>query len=105
GAPACDADGDADGTCTFDVALCVNAADPRLARCTPTDVATLAVTAPRKTSRKQLERDVHAQLASAFGPAGELGVGATALRANATPGFCTSAVPLALPLTTSASGA
>ena len=105
GDPSCDADGDADGTCTFDVALCVNAADPRLARCTPTDVATLAVTAPRKTSRKQLERDVHAQLASAFGPAGELGVGATALRANATPGFCTSAVPLALPLTTSASGA
>ena len=58
-------------------ALCVNATDPRLPRCTPTDVATLSITSPRKTSRKQLERDVHAQLASAFGPTGELGVGTT----------------------------
>jgi hypothetical protein len=102
---ACDRDGVVDGACTLDLALCVNAADPRLPRCTPTDVASLSITAPRKTSRKQLERDVHAQLAAAFGPAGELGVGSTRLRANATPDYCTSGVPVRIPLATSGSGA
>ena len=95
----------ANGACVFDLALCVNASDPRLPRCTPTDVATLTITAPRKTSRKQLERDVHAQLASAFGPTGELGVGTTRLRANATPDYCTSSVPVTLPLAVSGTGA
>jgi len=105
GDAACDRDGIVDGACTVDLALCVNAADPRLPRCTPSDVATLAVTAPRKTSRKQLERDVHAQLATAFGLAGELGVGPAGVRANPTPDHCTAAVPVAIPLTTSSSGA
>lgn len=105
GDPTCDRDGLADGACTLDLALCVNATDPRLPRCTPTDVASLAITSPRKTSRKQLERDVHAQLAAAFGAGGELGVGTTPLRANATPNHCTSSVPLTIPLTTSGSGA
>lgn len=104
GDPACDGDGAADDACTFALSLCVNATDPRLPRCTPTDVATLAVTAPRKTSRKQLERDVHAQLARAFGPTGELGVGPSGLRANPTPDFCTTSVPVSLPLAVSASG-
>lgn len=105
GDASCDRDGAADGACTFDLALCVNATDPRLPRCTPSDVATLTITAPRKTSRKQLERDVHAQLASAFGPTGELGVGTTRLRANATPDYCTASVPVTLPLAVSGTGA
>ena len=105
GDPSCDRDMAANGACVFDLALCVNASDPRLPRCTPTDVATLTITSPRKTSRKQLERGVHAQLASAFGPTGELGVGTTRLRANATPDYCTSSVPVTLPLAVSGTGA
>ena len=108
GDPACDGDGVADGACTFGLALCINATDPRLPRCTPSDLSTLSVTSPRKTSRKQLERDVHAQLAGAFGPFGELGVGTgvgpALRRANATPDYCTDSVPVTVPLTTSASG-
>jgi hypothetical protein len=51
GDPACDADGAADGTCTFRVATCVNNADPRLApRCVPPGLQGLAATLPAATA-------------------------------------------------------
>jgi hypothetical protein len=40
GAP-CDADGAADGVCTFPLGLCFNVDDPRLPECTPTQVASV----------------------------------------------------------------
>jgi len=103
GDPACDADGE-NGSCTFAVALCINNHDPRLAACSPRDVQRLEVTSPRKTSRKALERAVHAQLAVAFGAGGELGIDATSPFANATPDHCTGEVAIVLPLAQSSSG-
>ncbi len=41
---ACDADGVADGTCTFPIGLCINVTDPRLPDCTPTAIASLELT-------------------------------------------------------------
>jgi hypothetical protein len=103
GDPSCDADG-ANGSCAFTLSLCINNHDPRLPACTPRDVASVEITSPRKTSRKQIERDVHALLAAAFGPGGELGVRAGSALANATPDHCTAPLPVDLPLAQSLSG-
>jgi len=105
GDAACDLDGAANGACALTVALCINNADPRLPKCVPTDVASIEITSPRKTSRKEIERAVHGQLATAFGAGGELGVGATPGIANVTPDHCTAPLPITLPLAQSLSGA
>ena len=102
---ACDADGAADGTCTFAVSLCINNADPRLAGCVPSDVQRIEITAPRKTSRKLLERTVHAQLAAALGAGGELGLTPRSSLANISPDHCTAPMDVAVPLNVSGSGA
>jgi hypothetical protein len=47
GDAACDADGAADGRCTFEVAACVNAADPRFPTCASPGLQNLAVTLPQ----------------------------------------------------------
>lgn len=101
---ACDADGVIDGACTFSVSLCINNRDPRLAECAPSDVQHLEITAPRSSSRKALERAVHEQLAAAFGPGGELGLGYRTPLANASPDHCTDAIDVSLPLSASATG-
>jgi hypothetical protein len=46
GDPTCDADGTADGRCTFEVAACVNAADPRFPTCGSPGLQSLAATLP-----------------------------------------------------------
>ena len=46
GDPACDADGAADGRCTFEVAACVNAADPRFPTCIAPGLQSLTATLP-----------------------------------------------------------
>jgi hypothetical protein len=48
GDPNCDADRTADGTCTFQVAICLNQTDPSLAACTPTTTASVHVKLGRK---------------------------------------------------------
>jgi hypothetical protein len=101
---ACDADGAADGACTFSVSLCINNTDPRLDGCVPSDVQRIEITAPRKTSRKLLERAVHVQLATAFGPSGELGITSRSPLANISPDHCTAPMDLQVPLNVSASG-
>jgi hypothetical protein len=102
---ACDADGVADGACTFSVSLCINTDDPRLRGCTPGDVQRIEITAPRRVSRKELERSVYQQLATAFGPGGELGIGLDGPLANISPNHCTEPLDLAIPLGSSALGA
>ncbi|MFN2378494.1 MAG: hypothetical protein ABR538_18335, partial [Candidatus Binatia bacterium] len=47
---ACDADGAADGACTFPLGLCLNVDDPRLADCTPSSVGTLELRRARPES-------------------------------------------------------
>src|SRR5581483_11734839 len=91
GDPACDTDG-ANGSCRFSLALCVNDSDPRLARCTPSDIARIEVKAPSKVSRKALDRAVHAQLTAAFGAGGELGVTTSSPIVNASRDYCTDAI-------------
>jgi len=103
GDPSCDTDG-VNGSCAFTLSLCINNHDPRLPACVPRDVASVEITSPRKTSRKEIERTVHAQLAAAFGPGGELGVQAGSALANATPDHCTAPLPIDLPLAQSLSG-
>ncbi|MFN8603518.1 MAG: CRTAC1 family protein [Candidatus Binatia bacterium] len=102
---ACDADGVADGACTFSVSLCINTEDARLAGCTPSDVQHLEITAPRKASRKALERSVHERLASAFGSGGELGIGPRSPLANVSPNHCTAPTDVEVPLGESGTGA
>jgi hypothetical protein len=61
GDPVCDADGAADGVCTFRVGVCINNADGRLiARdgspaCAPSDVAAWELKKPSPTSTKPVE--------------------------------------------------
>jgi enediyne biosynthesis protein E4 len=103
GDPTCDLDGE-NGACTFATALCVNNTDPRLPKCTPSDIQRIEVKSPRKTSRSALDRDVHAQLAAAFGPGGGLGVTVASPLRNATPDYCSEPIVITVPLGTSASG-
>jgi len=46
GDPTCDADGAADGRCTFEVAACVNNADPRFPTCGAPGLQNLVATLP-----------------------------------------------------------
>jgi hypothetical protein len=48
GDPNCDADRTADGTCTFQIAVCVNQTDASLPACTPTTTASVHVKLGRK---------------------------------------------------------
>ena len=104
GDAACDADGASDGACTFGLSLCINNQDPRLDRCSPSDVQRLEITAPRKTSRKDLERNVHALLRDAFGPNGDLGLSERSVLANVSRDYCTTPIDVTVPLTVSATG-
>src|SRR4029079_12476159 len=49
GDPACDTDGVANGTCRFRGAACVHNADPRLPKCTPSDLASFTVRGGRRS--------------------------------------------------------
>jgi hypothetical protein len=54
----CDADGDATNhRCTFHLALCLNNHDPRLPRCTPTDVATVDLRTPNPNGVRNKPED------------------------------------------------
>jgi len=55
GQPFCDADGAADGQCTFRVAACLNSGDPRLA-CTAAAVDSLTLSKPLTTSTDVVNR-------------------------------------------------
>jgi len=105
GDPACDLDPDTlNGECRFELALCINNADPRLFACTPSDVSELRVTSPRPTSLVQAERDARAALdAVVRGPRG-LSLPAGSPVANATPDLCTEPVELRVPLKQLANG-
>jgi hypothetical protein len=46
----CDRDGLKDGWCTFGVALCLDNADPRLPRCTPSSMVSVEVVRPNPAS-------------------------------------------------------
>ena len=86
GDPACDVDGVANGTCRVLVRACVNNADTRLARCTPSDVTSFRVRNGRPGTRA-----FDPELAALEAAVGSLGLPATAAA-------CTEAVALTVPL-------
>ena len=66
GDPTCDFDTNI-GSCTFHVRLCFNNTDPRLQRCTPSDVASFAVRLPNPQRLRDAADSVNlAALTSAF---------------------------------------
>lgn len=82
GDPGCDLDGAVDGTCTFDIDVCLRNADPALASCTPADVT--AVT---------FEGTTDADIAAAQAAVDAL--------LPAAAGVCTTGQALRVPLTVS----
>jgi hypothetical protein len=55
GDPRCDQDGMVNGSCAFAVGACLNVEDPRLAKCSPSDVTRVVITRP-KMSDPRAER-------------------------------------------------
>jgi len=106
GDPACDLDPDTENAeCLFEMALCINNADPRLTACVPSDVSELRVTSPRATSLLQTDRDARAALDAVIGGASGLALPKGAPLANATPDLCTAPIELHVPLKQLGSGA
>lgn len=96
GDPACDVDGQADGRCTIDVALCLNVFDLRaigrdgLPRCATTQIRGVRLLSPRRRGRVTTRTRAGQDLGSAF----------RALPALPTmlDGACTARVPVVVPL-------
>jgi len=97
GDPACDADGNADGRCTFRVALCLNVYDFRVLRrdrsaprCPRRRIRGVQLVEPKPSAADPLAADNHRTLAAALG----------ALPAFPTrlENACTASVPLVVPL-------
>jgi len=63
---ACDADGKADGACTFPVGLCLNVTDARLPECTPSSIASVQLqrAKPESAALTTLVADASATLPS-----------------------------------------
>lgn len=78
GDPACDRGGSPD-TCLFDVAACLNNADPRLPSCPRGEPTRLEIRSPRATSRAAHERAINAGLSVALGA---LGLGSDTVRSS-----------------------
>jgi hypothetical protein len=110
GDPTCDADGVANGACSFKVAVCLNVSDPRLIErrsgemaCTPSSVAVWQVRRPLPDSKPPGD----ANGAALRDAVGSLGTAAVSGKHNETLTFtpavagtqdCTGFVPVVVPL-------
>jgi hypothetical protein len=83
GDPACDTDGQVNGSCRFVAAVCFNNTDPRLARCQSPGLLSFKVRNPDKTFDVQLAA---------------LETAATGLGLPGTAAKCTAAIPVYVPL-------
>ena len=98
GDPSCDADPDGtNASCTFREALCINGADPRLARCAPSAIARGEVLKP-KLGKSSDAADA-ANRAALRAQLAELGLGfGKGVFANATPDHCGTVRDVVVPL-------
>ena len=88
----CDADGQANGVCRFDISICLNNTDPDLPACTPSDVASFTIknkliTHPKYDPQLQTFQDQ-----------------VTALGLPESSAVCTMPMPYTLPLKVAGSG-
>src|SRR5262249_34730695 len=112
GDPSCDADPDLNNkSCTFRSRLCINNTDPRLATCSPFDVATFEVKGPNPAHLKDAADTTN--LATLEAQGGGSGFGVTVLRGqtpqftgppNSTQNQCTNSFTLIVPMRQFASG-
>jgi len=102
GQPFCDADDTTDGQCTFNVAGCLNAQDPRVA-CSPATITSLTLTSPQPSGADPVNNENVATLLNALKDAdsGSSGVVAgnqiTYSPAASTPNSCTNYLPIVVP--------
>ena len=106
GDPRCDFDADLDNrSCTFQTKICINNSDPRLAKCTPSELTTFEVTQP-KPAAPRTAADI-ANVATLESQAGSGGFGATVVRngnvifagsPNGTANLCSNDLPLVVPM-------
>lgn len=102
----CDVDGKVDNQCTFRVSLCINNMDPRLSRCSPSQLDTFEVREPNPNStRDAADANNVSQLEGAAKRPG--GFGVTVLRggapfspgvANDTLNLCSGPLDMLVPL-------
>lgn len=104
----CDADGKADGRCTFHVATCLNSLDPRFT-CTPTAVDSITLRGKLARSSDQADHANAAALLAAL-PATDAASAGTALGSvvtysppASTPDACGSYLDIVVPVKTTAS--
>ncbi len=112
GDPACDADGMADGACTFEVGVCVKNEDPRLVKkgvsvCVPQDIASWRIRRPTPDSDSSVDAVNAVALrgaVEALDPSGSPTIGGEHQEvvefssAITEVGACTSLVPIEVPL-------
>jgi hypothetical protein len=105
GDPTCDIDGKADQQCTFRLFLCINNTDPRLSRCSPSQLDSFEVRAPNPNSPRDAADSHNTSVLE--GAAGSSGFGVTVLRAgnvlftgvpNDTLNLCSDPLDILVPL-------
>jgi cysteine-rich repeat protein len=116
GDPRCDFDPDLNNnSCTMRTALCINNSDPRLTRCTPSNLASVEVRRPNPAARRSDAADaVNLATLEALAGGGPGGFGVTVLRRdgsvpftgspNSSPNQCSAPVDLLVPQVLSSRG-
>ncbi len=98
----CDADGEADGTCTFQLASCFNCIDPMLPECLPVPTHEYGLFLPRLMSRTQVDVDNAAVMLEAVRTLGGTPSQTKPFVIGFDPplagGTCTALVPFKVPL-------
>jgi hypothetical protein len=102
GDASCDADGVADGVCTYQVASCFHCVDPRLPTCVPITTESYGIYRPSPQSRRPVDvENAEAMIAAVLALGGTRG-GPAANVVTFTPpiddGTCTDLVPFKVPL-------
>jgi len=108
GDPSCDADGTADGTCTFQLASCFNCNDPLLPECVPIPATSYAITRPQLSGPNPIDIENAEAMAAAVAALAGTRNAQRPYIVDFDPPFidaaCTALTPFKIPLRQTTSG-